>query len=182
MKKKSILIILAIAIILIIITIILIQKDKPESASSLFSQKKVSEETLLKIEEKEEVQTDPIAILKSQLSLQARSFMARYGTYSSDNRYGNLKTLLPQMSVRLAYETSKRIALEEEIQGFISLTTKVTNINLKEFNEETKIIFVAQIQEQEVNIEKTNLKQREVEIVFIKEKSQWKVDEVNYKQ
>jgi len=182
MNKKNILIIVAIIVILVIITvIILIQKDKVDSTSSLFDQKKVSEKEISEIEEKEEIQTDPTAILKSQLGLQARSFMARYGTYSSDNRYDNLKMLLPQMSIRLAQEATKEISLNEETQGLISLTTKVINFRLKDFDKESKIIFITQVQEQEINNEKTNLKQREVEVVFIKENSQWKVDEVNYK-
>jgi len=180
MNKKIILIIIAVIVILIIIAaIILIQKDKSISSPSPSDQKKVSEETPLETEEKEQV--DQIAILKSQLSLQARSFIARYGTYSSDNRYGNLKMLLPQMSVKFAQETSRKISLKEEIQGFVSLTTKVMNLTLKEFDKEADIYFVVQVQEREIRSDQTELKQRVVEISFIKENDQWKVDEVSYK-
>lgn len=183
MNKKIILIIIAVVIILIIIAaIILFQKDEPNLNLLSPDKEKTNEEIILEIEEKEKKQVDPIAILKSRLGLQARSFMARYGTYSSDNMYGNLKTLLPQMSTRFAQETSKKISLKEETQGFVSLTTKVLNFNLEEFNEESKIIFIGQIQEQEVNNGKTSLNQRDIEIIFIKENDQWKIDDVIYRQ
>jgi len=183
MNKKIILIIIAVIVILIIIAaIILIQKNNSISSPSPSDQKKVNEETSSEIEETEkEPVVDPIAILKSQLGLQARSFIARYGTYSSDNRYGNLKMLLPQMSVKFAQETTKKIALKEEEQGFISLTTKVMNLILKEFDEEAVISFVVQAQERGIWSDQTELKQRVIEISFIKENDKWKVDEVNYK-
>jgi len=180
MKKKIILIIIAVAVILIIIAaIVLIQKDNSTSSSSPSDQKKVSEEISSETEGKEQV--DKTAILKSQLSLQARSFIASYGTYSSDNRYGNLKMLLSQMSAKFAQETAKKISLKEEGQGFISLTTKVVNFSLKEFDEESIISFIVQAQEREIRADQTNLKQRDFEIIFIKENDQWKVDEVSYK-
>ncbi len=182
MNKKIILIIIAVVVILIIIVaIILIQKDKSISSPSPSDQKKVSEETPSETEEEQE-QADQIAILKSQLGLQARSFMARYGTYSSDNRYGNLKMLLPQMSAKFTQETTEKISLKEKTLGFISLTTKVINFSLKEFNEEAAISFVVQAQEREIRSDQTELKQRIIEISFIKENDQWKIDEVNYKQ
>lgn len=183
MNKKIILIIVAVVIILIIIVaIILFQKDEPNLNLLSPDKEKINEEIILEKEKKEKEQVDPIAILKSQLGLQARSFMARYSTYSSDNMYGNLKILLPQMSEKLAQETSKKISLKEDVQGFVSLTTKVISLSLKEFNEEAKIIFTGQTQEQEVNNGKTILKQRDIEIIFIKENDQWKIDEVIYKQ
>jgi len=180
MKKKIILIIIAVVVILIIIVaIILLQKDESISDPLLPDQEKVSEETSSKTEEQEQV--DPMAILKSQLGLQARSFIARYGTYSSDNRYGNLKMLLPQMSAKFAQEISQKISLKEEIQGFVSLTTKVVNFSLKEFDEESIISFIVQAQEREIMADQTNLEQRDIEIIFVKENDQWKVDEVSYK-
>lgn len=177
MNKKIILIIIAVIVVLIIIAaIILTQKDKSISTPSV--QKKVSEEISSETEEKEKEQIDQIAVLKSRLGLQARSFIARYGTYSSDNRYGNLKMLLPQMSVKFAQKTSKKISLKEEIQGFVSLTTKVVNLSLKEFDEEATISFVVQVQEREIGANQTGLKQRVIEISFIKENDQWKVDDI----
>lgn len=181
MNKKIILIIIAVIVVFIIVAaIILTQKDKSISTPSV--QKKVSEEISSETEEKEKEQIDQIAVLKSRLGLQARSFIARYGTYSSDNRYGNLKMLLPQMSAKFAQETSKKISLKEEIQGFVSLTTKVVNLNLKEFDEEATISFVIQVQEREISANQTELKQRVIEISFIKENDQWKVDDIIYRQ
>ncbi len=181
MNKKIILIIIAVIVILIIIAaIILIQKNDSISSQLPPDQEKVSEEISSEIEEEKE-QVDPIAILKSKLGIQARSFIERYGTYSSDNRYGNLKMLLPKMSAKFAQETAKKISLKEEAQGFISLTTKVINFTLKEFDEEAVISFVIQAQEREIWSDQTGLKQRVIEISFIKENDKWKVDEVNYK-
>ncbi|MBU4369608.1 hypothetical protein KKG58_02480 [Patescibacteria group bacterium] len=180
MSKRNIIIIIIVVIVLVIAAvIILIQKDKPVLGPSPSDQKKVSEEISSETEEKEKEQVDPMAILKSQLGLQARSFIARYGTYSSDNRYGNLKMLLPQMSVRFAQETTNEIAQKgEEEQGFSSLTTRIMNLNLKSFNEKAEIVFIGQVQEQEVKNEKIGLQQKIIEISFVKENDQWKVDEI----
>jgi len=183
MKKKIILIIIVVVIILILIAaIILIKKDNSTLSPSPSDQVKVKEKTILEIEEKEKKQVDPIAILKSRLGLKARSFIERYGTYSSDNMDGNLKMLLPQMSAEFTQKITKKIELEEKDQGFVSLTTKVMNLTLKEFEEQGIISFIGQVQEQRIGTGQTELKQRIVEISFIKENDQWKVDDIIYNQ
>jgi len=179
MKKKFILIIIAIVIILIIIAvIILIQKDEPISDITPLNQEEVSEEISSETE-KEKEQVDQTAVLKSQLGLQARSFIARYGTYSSDNRYENLNMLLPQMSAKLAQKIVEEIAIKEEKQqGFFSSTTRIINLNLKSFDEKVEIVFIAQAQEQKVQSGQTNLIQKIIELSFVKENNQWKVDNI----
>ena len=183
MKKNIIAIVIIIIIFVLVVGAVIVLSQKSKSDPGLLTTDKESADEKAIPKTKEEEKPDPLIVLKSQLSLQARSFIEHYGTYSSDSGYSNLKALLSQMSTRFTQKTLSKIAqgMDKE-QGFFSLTTRVTSLSLKEFDPETKIIFSIQVQEQEIKPEQTNLNQKIIEITFIKENDQWKVDEISYKQ
>jgi hypothetical protein len=129
--------------------------------------------------EKKEISLDA---LKSKLSIEARSFVGRYYSYSADSGYYNLKNLLPLMSEEMALATRQKIAQGLPDNGFFSYVFNPYAVNLIEFKEGVQVVFLVQGQEQVKNNQESNLIQREVEIVFILEKDQWKVDKIKYQE
>lgn len=183
MSKRNIIIIAIAVIVLVGGTILFLsQKGKPvsESASPVAGREADSETESLKSDQTTTV--DPLIILRSQLTLRARSFVERYGTYSSDSGYSNLKELLPQMSEKLAEEVLTRInqGLEQE-QGFFALATKVLSLNIKEIDPESKAVFFMQVQEQQMKPGQTDILYKSIELTSIKDGNEWKVDKINYK-
>lgn len=182
--KKSIIIIAIIIVLIAVIVFFLVQKNIIKNTEPIAGQKNnnkliSSEEEQVK---KEQSLTDPAVALKAKLLLQARFFIERYGTYSSDSNYNNWRTLKNQMTQSLFNEVVKKIDLEKQNQTeFYSLTTKVTNIDLKEFNQKKNIVFSAQVQKKEIKSGQTRITQKNVELVFVKAGDDWKVDEISFK-
>ncbi len=125
---------------------------------------------------------DPLVSLKSRLGPQARSFIERYGSYSSDSNWENLKGLLGMMSQKLRVATQAQIA-QDLIgeKGFYGLTTKVISMELKDFDLENLAKFLASVQQRETKGNLTNSLFKTVELIFIKEGGEWRVDEISFK-
>lgn len=183
MSRKNVIIII-VAVILIIggIIFFLSQKGGPVSETEPLTNEEVSDKAGPP-EPEQATLVDPGIALKSQLTLQARSFIERYGSYSSDSGYSNLKELLSQMSEKFAAETSARIeegpSSAEATEGeFFALVTKVMSLELKEFIPESRALFSIQVQEQNMMPGQTDLLYKTVALTFIKEGNEWKVDEI----
>ncbi|MBL7141508.1 hypothetical protein ISS21_00185 [Patescibacteria group bacterium] len=177
--KKNIVIIIVIAVVVVGgIIFFLSQKGGPVSETEVLTNEEAGDKTGPP-ESEQATLVDPGIALKSQLTLQARSFIERYGSYSSDSGYSNLKELLSQMSEKFAAETSARIAKGFEGQeGFFALVTKVMSLELKEFIPESRALFSIQVQEQNMMPGQTDLLYKTVALIFIKEGNEWKVDEI----
>ena len=121
---------------------------------------------------------DPVAQLKSRLTLEARSFISRWASYSRDSGYANLKELLPKMSQNLKKKAEDLISKGLDVKEFYGLTTKVISIDLDESTDE-KVSFSAQVQQQETKGGATNILYKRAEIIFIKEAGEWKVNEIS---
>ncbi len=159
---------------------------------SLFNKENIEKETPSELEETEETEETvkeeltgeeekqiSLEALKSRLSIEARSFVGRYYSYSSDSGYYNLKNLLPLMSEQLTLVIKQKIDQGLPENGFFSHTFIPSTVSLKEFKEDTRAVFLVQGQEEVRDEQGRSLNQKEVEIVFILEKGTWKVDEIN---
>ncbi len=180
MSKRNIIIIV---IIVILVAVILIWGFKTNWWSKkLASPQSETEEKKSSGESKTETPTvDREAVLKTQLIVQARAFIERYGTYSLDSGYQNLKELLPLMSEKLAGETSMKIAQGPgQQQDFFSFIVKIGSIDLSEFVPDVQAVFVAQVQEQEMRPGETNILQKTVRLIMLKQGEGWKVDSIEF--
>jgi hypothetical protein len=130
---------------------------------------------------KELTEEEKIAILKNELRLKARNFAERYGSFSTDARFANLFELKNEMSKRLWQEIENYIKEKEkeEVKEFYGITTKVLNVEEKDFseNEANYLILTQRIEtkgtEQKVFYQNLSLK-------MIKENGEWKVDSVKW--
>jgi len=181
MKKKNIFIAI-IVILLFVVGIILMFSNKKdvsiepkESSIPDISQKENQEQ-------EEEKVADPLVVLQKQLENRARFFIERYNTYSSDNNQENLRSLLPQVSNKLAKEMEYRLTKEiDQNDIFFGIQTKVLSLDLSDFIDSEKAIFNGQIQEQETRREIIEIHYKTVILKFIYENAEWKVDDIEIK-
>ncbi len=126
---------------------------------------------------------DPIVLLKQELTNQARAFIERYASFSSDADFANLEDLLPLMSERLANETRNYIAAERakpKTAVFYGLTSRVLSIEIKDFVLDVSAIFSASCQQQETKGQTSAILYKTVNLKMIFENNSWKVDEIRF--
>ncbi len=176
---KKIIIIVIIVILIIVAVFFFIRKNGSNQTDSAVEQSDKSTSSSIKeIGEKKQAAEDPVAALKARLGLQARFFIERYGTYSSDSNYNNLRAMEGQMTKSLFDKVMEEIDSKEPSTDFYSLETMVANVELTEFNQE-RVVFLAQVQEKELKSGQVAITPKETELIFIKDGEEWKVEEIN---
>lgn len=186
MNKKNIIILVIVVVLLIVGFLVFFDfssKKEPEN-----NNQKEPEET----EEPNETETESepekteeeksIEALKSELKLKAQFFIERYGTYSSDSGYTNLKNLKPFMSDDLIEIVQERIDQGLKGEDYFSFSTQTGSVELVDFKKDEKTEFLIEVQEKKISDKETITKQNNVNLVFINQEGQWKVDEINYQE
>ncbi|MBI2551969.1 hypothetical protein HYW17_01555 [Candidatus Uhrbacteria bacterium] len=129
------------------------------------------------------------AELALELSLEtlARSFAERYGSYSNQNQFENVKDLYPFMTDGLRSKAAREIAQAQELStsssaaGYLGVTTKAMSVKVEERTAESARTAV-QTQRKEVrDAESPRIYYQEIMLVFIKDGEQWKVDGVEWR-
>lgn len=178
MGKNIIIIIVVVVLVVAGVVFFLLSKDKLAQEPTDGDQVKEVAEPGLGDEA-----TESFIDLKSQLSLKARTIIERYGTYSSDSGYQNLTELLDFMSEKLMAETSVKIEQGlEKREGFYSIVTKVGSMELIKFDPDSVVIFTASVQEQSMFPGETSVLNKTVNLVFLKQGQDWKVDSISFKE
>jgi len=124
---------------------------------------------------------EPLEILKQELTIRARTFIERYGSYSSDTDFANLQDLLPLMSNRLANETKNYLTTEKtepKTRKFYGLTTRVLSIEIKNIVPDVSANFSAFCQQQETKDKTTITFYKAAQLKMIFENNDWKVDSI----
>ncbi|GAI06093.1 unnamed protein product [marine sediment metagenome] len=182
MKKNIIIIIVAIILVGGGVVLFLFNQEREGfiSEEPVNGQEEIDDDDVMPDEGE---QIDPLAAEKSQLIIQARAFIERYGSYSLDSGYQNLQELLDQMSKKLTAEVLIKIEQGMEPgQDFFAFVTKIGSIELEEFIPGSQAIFTARVQQQEMRPGETNISYYTVDLSIIKEDGQWVVDEIEFKQ
>lgn len=186
MNKKNIIIIVVVIILIIVGVIFLSIGKKNENGDGGVKSEEIAPERReepgsdeIVIQDTEDEGDDLSAVIKSQLAIQARAFIERYGTYSSDSGFQNLRELLGAMTQDFADVISVKIdkGIEEE-QVFFSVVLKVGSIKLKEFIADSRAVFSAQVQQQDMRKGSTDISTKTAELTFVKVGGEWKVDSI----
>ncbi|MDD5625564.1 MAG: hypothetical protein PHG83_00150 [Patescibacteria group bacterium] len=182
--RKLIIIIIILILIGGTIWFLISKKNQPISENKNIINQLVNQENTV---DQNQIKTEtpvPAAedLLKINLTNQARSFIERYGSYSTDSDYENLKELLPTMAQPLQTETETRIKKgvknDMAVSNFLGLTTKVISINLDEFTPDSEAIFSAEVQEQAAHPGQTDISYKTAKLTLVKSADEWKVGEI----
>ncbi|MCX7779167.1 MAG: hypothetical protein N2259_02935 [Patescibacteria group bacterium] len=129
---------------------------------------------------RELTEEEKLTLLKNELKLKARNFVERYGSFSTDVNFQNLKDLKNEMSVRLWQETENYIRQKERetIKEFYGITTKVLNVEEKSFSENQAEYLISTQREEVKDNQPARVFYQTLELKIIKEGEEWKVDRV----
>ena len=145
-RTRSVMLLVILTLLLILIIWLLIsffsqgpaeQTDQP--AETPDQQEQVSKETIQDVileEEQEERQTAAGA------TSIAKTFVERYGSYSNESNFQNLRDLLPLMTDSFRQETTTFLASATTPEEYSSITTRVITVDMESYDEEEGVATV----------------------------------------
>lgn len=116
----------------------------------------------------------------------AKSFIDRYGTFSSQNEYDNINDLRTYMTESMNKDADKLIKEIEAnntngSKGYYGITTRTLSSEMVELKDsEAKLNLTAQRKESSEAKPELNVYYQNVEVIIKKESGVWKVDKVTW--
>lgn len=125
---------------------------------------------------------------KVNLATIAQSFAERFGTYSNQNNFENISNLQDLMSDKLKAWSDQYIAGERakavDTTTYRGVSTKAISYQTVNYDTDKGAEFLINTQRVESSVTPTNVDKtyyQEITVKIIKEKGDWKVDEVSWK-
>ena len=178
MKRKKVIITVVILVILGLIFLFISKKPlkQPEGQEAKVEEEITEEE--IKIEKQKEIEPEVLKQReeeKMDLSLKARNFIERTGSFSSDTKDLNLRETKSMMDETLfeKLENDLQADLEANKNGFYGKTTKVVSLERTEFGLGVRAHFKANVQIQETRGKNVNVIYQIAEITFLKQNNEW---------
>ncbi|MFH1326422.1 MAG: hypothetical protein ABIH48_03055 [Candidatus Falkowbacteria bacterium] len=129
------------------------------------------------------------ATTEDDLKRLSSSFVERYGSYSNQAGYDNIRDLKIFMSRNMQGWAddfiNERIQQETDTTIYYGITTKAVVVETQNFDEyATSAKFLVKTQRKESIGDTTNARkfQQNAEVAIVKENGAWKVDKVNWKE
>ena len=136
---------------------------------------------VVQIEQKREVTQDEVG--QAELQRLASSFAERYGSFSNQSNFQNLKDLAMFMSAPMQERTNdyieQSLSTRVDASVYYGMSTKALVADLKMMDDENGVgVVLVQTLRQEAkgDISNTTQKNQNIEVKFIKEEGDWKVD------
>ncbi|MEK7584517.1 MAG: hypothetical protein AAB490_04690 [Patescibacteria group bacterium] len=113
----------------------------------------------------------------------ARNFTERYGSWSTDSSYQNLRDLYPSVTSNLKREFDQTIAAgATEDSGFKGAETRVINMNLDSYTESRAQVTVTAQQVTTDTLLQEAVAYRQLELSMVAQGGFWYVDSAQWKQ
>lgn len=179
--------IIAIGIILLLILLwllsFLLPKTKPVTETPVPQATKTQDSTQTpftnqQLEEEKEVRTQT-----SSMTTTAKLFVERYGSYSNEANFQNIRDVIPLMSAEFAAATTADLATKTPPNGFYGVTTRVITVKVvsqSEADGTADVVLSTQRTEENGSAQNTKTKYQDVELTFVSESGVWKVDSVKW--
>ena len=121
----------------------------------------------------------PAQILSRNATRFAMQFAERYGSYSTETNFQNLKDLLPVMTAALQTKTQTTIAAGVPTGGFVGVTTRsITAKITSESTAATAITVTTQRSENKAGV--TRVYTQDLELKLVKVADSWQADEATW--
>ncbi len=124
------------------------------------------------------IEIDPTIKLQNDLTLTARVFIERYGSWSNQSNFENFEDLYPLMTDSLKTQTQSFIAQQQANKTYYSLETKILSLDLTNLVVDTSAEFSASVQQQEIKDSNDSTLYKTVKLVLLKQGTDWKVDQI----
>ena len=110
----------------------------------------------------------------------AKIFIERYGTYSTDNEFENIKEAQAFVSKALWSKISLGINVKNPNSGFLGLTTKVVSVDMISWSD-SKAVFDLKIMRNENKSGVVTTRYQNVIVEMVKENNVWLADSLVWK-
>lgn len=113
----------------------------------------------------------------------SKTFVTRYGSYSNEAEFANLKDVLPLMSATFARDTKAFIDSAQTPEELYGVTTSVVTVTVESKDEERGVAqatIMTQREEAVGSPQNTTVRYQEVVLTFVKEDDAWKVDSATW--
>jgi hypothetical protein len=123
-------------------------------------------------------QTEPLDSNELSIETVAKSFAERYGSYSSQSNFQNLRDLSPLMTNSFQVETENLIATLEVEDIYHGVTTRVLSVDVSLSEDEVEATCQVQTQREEawVSPQNTEVTYQILSLELVKSAGEWKVD------
>lgn len=183
-QRRNTIVILSILLLLIFLWLLsfLIPKSKPktEVPASQTSASTPSQTpfTTQQLEQEKVVRTQA-----SGMTTTAKLFAERYGSYSNEANFQNIRDVIPLMSAKFGAATTTALATKKVPIGFYGITTRVITVKVVSQDEKkgTAVIDMStQRVEENGSAQNTTTKYQDIELSFVKESGVWVVDSAKW--
>lgn len=114
----------------------------------------------------------------------SKLFVERYGSYSNEANFQNVKDVLSLMSEKFRAATEKDLLAKVAPKGYFGVTTRVVTASVV-MQDETKGTAVIDLSTQRVeengSAQNTTTKYQDIQLTFVKESGVWKVDSATWR-
>ena len=114
----------------------------------------------------------------------AKLFTERYGSYSNEADFQNIRDVIPLMSKTFAATTTADLATKKIPTGFYGITTRVITVKVLKNDDKAGMALVdvdTQRQEETGSAQNTSVKYQTIELAFVKESGVWLVDSATWR-
>jgi hypothetical protein len=143
-----------------------------------------TESAKLKIEEVRLQEEQERKSVSSDVETFSKTFVERYGSYSNEARFANLRDVLPLMSESFAAKTQRIIDEGKSPEEYYGVSTKVVSVLVVERDESlgrAQVVATTQRSESVGSPQNTTIKYQDIEINFVMESGAWKIDSANWR-
>ncbi|HBK34695.1 MAG: hypothetical protein UU08_C0002G0013 [Candidatus Uhrbacteria bacterium GW2011_GWE2_40_58] len=180
LRTKRLLIFLAILIIAILLSLFIISTfPKQEKSTEIKQEETIIQQPVVQESEEEHIQREQQLVSESAVRSLSDTFTERYGSYSTESDFANLRDVLVLMTDRFAADTQNYLDSAKSSDDYYAVTTQVLNVKILDFDEEAKTATTSvstQRQESRGTIQDMSVIYQTLFLELIWEQGMWKVD------
>ncbi len=183
--RRNTIIILSIVLLLILLWLLsfLIPKSRTSTPASQTAPASQTESqtsfTSQQLEQEKAIRTQASAVTTT-----AKLFVERYGSYSNEANFQNIRDVIPLMSVKFAAATTADLVNKKAPAEYYGVTTRVITAKVVSQDDKsgTAVIDLAtQRVEENGSAQNKTTKYQDIELLFVKESGVWMVDSAKWR-
>lgn len=119
----------------------------------------------------------------ASLQSASKTFAERYGSYSTEAEFANLRDVLPLMSASLAAQTQAFVDGATPAAEYYGVTTRVISLSVDSVDESAGVATVTittQREEAKGSVQNISVRYQDLKLTFVKEGGAWKVSSANW--
>lgn len=184
-KRAIIVVLIIIAILLFVVWLLssLFTKDPEvayEEPVTQTTQPIKTEETISEklLQQEQEVRDQSSGVISI-----SKTFVERYGSYSNESNFANIKDVLPIMTTSFAKKSQEFIDGSTAPKEVYGVTTRVITVKVDSIDEEVgtaKVLITTQKEESVESSVESLVRYQDIELNLLKEAGVWKIDSATW--